>query len=169
MARKSGFRSISKHKFFLFVSLVMIISPYVSYPQDINKSEQKFEILIIDVQNLRDQTTKEKETIKGAIEQFDKDSIYREIQVKDGSEVVVFSENSKGKRNISLSIIISSNRTKLPSTFKEKIITDIPAYPGCEGLTVVERIACNSIQTAELLNKRYDFDFDATKFWLVKK
>ncbi len=164
--RKS--KSISKLKGFLFVSLVLLFSSYVSYAQNINKSEQVSEILTIEVQNLSNQTTKEKETVKGAIERLDADSLYREIYVKDGSKIVVFSKNSKGKRNISISNNISSIRSKLPSTSQEKIITYIPAYPGCQGLAVDERIACNSVQTAELVNKRYDFDFDAIKFLLVK-
>lgn len=168
MLRKSKSKSISKHLSFLFLSLVMLISPLVSNAQDINKSDQEPEILIITVQDLSDQTAKEKETVKGAIERLDADSLYQEIHVKDGSEIIVFSKNSEGKRTISMSNNIKSNRSNLPSTSKEEIIINIPAYPGCEGLAVDERIACNSVQTAELVNKRYDFNFDAIKFLRVK-
>lgn len=168
MIRKLKSNSSSKHIASRILSIVLLILSSVAYAQEINKPDQKSEILTIKVQNLRDQTSKEKETVKGAIKRLDADSIYGEIKVKDGREIIVFSKNSQGKRSIFISNNSGYNRSKLSSTSEEKIITDIPAFPGCEGLAVDDRITCNAVQTAELVNERYDFNFDALKFLLIK-
>lgn len=165
MLQKSRSESISKLKFFL-LSLGLLFLSNVSFAQNINKSEQKSEILTIEVQNLRKQNTKEKEIVKVAIEGLNADSLFREIIVKDGNELVLLRKNTTGKRSIFLSNL--PGRPKLPSTSKEEINSNIPAYPGCEALADEERIACNSLKTAELVNKLYDFNFDAIQFVLTK-
>lgn len=164
MLQKSRSESISKLKFFL-LSLGLLILPHVSLAQIINKSEQESQKLTIEVQNLHNLNIKEQEIVKLAIEGLKTDSLYREIIVKDGSELVGFFNNTKGKHAIFVSNL--PGRPKLPErTSKDKIVKSTTYWPGCEGLADDELITCNSLKIAELVNKRYDFNFDAIKFVL---
>ena len=171
MLQKSRSKSIAKFKYLVLVPLMLLMLTYVACTEDPDEqmfqTEQKSEVLTIEVEDLRNQTPEERAMVKDAINLATEAAGETEVVVTDGDRTLSFTVDPSGKPQISIatnsgtsgSIKVQGNPAGEDAIgdVPFAVIEEVPVYPGCEGLgsnTALKE--CMSQQITEFVNKNFD-------------